>query len=108
VNIYKSPDDIDSIVTPIMKTLCIPQNSYTRVKKILQDLKTEIENPDAYAEKKDGRGRKQLIQELAENTAEAERQRLAEEIIEEVQQENVEEGTTGEDLGNDMEGEEEE
>ena len=35
-------------------------------------------------------------------------QRFAEEIIQEVQQENVEEGTTGEDLGNDMEGEEEE
>ena len=32
--------------------------------KILQDLKAEKENPDAYAEKKDGRGRKQLIQEF--------------------------------------------
>ena len=48
------------------------------------------------------------LEELAENTAEAERQRLAEEIMEELQQENVEEGTTGEDLGDDMEGEEEE
>ena len=46
------------------------------------------------------------LEELAENTAEAERQGLAEEIIEELQQENVEEGTTGEDLGYDMEGEE--
>ena len=48
------------------------------------------------------------LEELAENTAEAERQRLAEEIIEELQRENVEEGTTGEDLGNNMEEEEEE
>ena len=48
------------------------------------------------------------LEELAEITAIAERQRLAEEIIEELQQENVEEGTTGEDLGNDMEEEEEE
>ena len=48
------------------------------------------------------------LEELAENTAEAERQRLAEEIMEEVQQENVEEGTTGDDLGHDMEVEEEE
>ena len=64
VNVYKSPDHINSIVTPIMKLLCIPKNSYTSVKKILQDLKAEIENPDAYAEKKDGRGRKQLIQEF--------------------------------------------
>ena len=39
VNIYGSPDDIDSIVTPIMKTLRIPQGSYTRVKGILQDRK---------------------------------------------------------------------
>ena len=45
---------------------------------------------------------------MAENAAEAERQRLAEEIIEELQQENVEEGTTGDDLGHDMEVEEEE
>jgi len=52
--IYGSPDDIDSIVTPIMKTLCIPQDYYTRVKSTLQDLKAEIENADAYAEKKDG------------------------------------------------------
>ena len=28
VNIYGSPDDIDSIVTPIMKPLCIPKGSY--------------------------------------------------------------------------------
>ena len=94
-----------------MKTLCIPQGSYTRVKGILQDLKAEIENPDVYAEKKDGRGRKPIqdaLERLKEETAEAERQRLAEEIIEELQQENVEEGTTGEDLGHDMEGEEEE
>ena len=48
------------------------------------------------------------MEELAENTAKAERQRLAEEIMEEFQQENVEEGTTGENLGHDMEGEEEE
>ena len=48
------------------------------------------------------------LEELAEITAIAERQRLAEEIIEEVQQENVEEGTTGDDLGHDMEVEEEE
>ena len=48
------------------------------------------------------------LEELAENTAEAELQRFAEEIIQEVQQENVEEGTTGENLGHDMEGEEEE
>ena len=48
------------------------------------------------------------MEELAEKTAEAERQRLAEEIIEEVQQKNVEEGTTGDDLGHDMEVEEEE
>jgi len=52
VNIYRSPDDIDSIVTPIMKTLCIPKGSYYPVKKILQDLKAEKENPDAYVEKK--------------------------------------------------------
>ena len=44
VNIYGSPDDIDSIVTPIMKTLRIPQGSYTRVKGILQDLKAQIGN----------------------------------------------------------------
>ena len=49
-----------------------------------------------------------VLERLAENTAEAERQGLAKEIIEELQQENVEEGTIGEDLGNDMEGEEEE
>ena len=48
------------------------------------------------------------LEELAEITAIAERQRLAEEIIEELQQENVEEGTTGDDLGHDMEVEEEE
>ena len=48
------------------------------------------------------------LEELAENTAEAERQRLAEEFMEELQQEYVEEGTTGEDWGYDMEGEEEE
>ena len=49
-----------------------------------------------------------VLERLAENTAEAERQGLAKEIAEELQQENVEEGTIGEDLGNDMEGEEEE
>ena len=103
VNIYGSPNDIDSIITPIMKTLCIPKGNNNRVKDILQVFKEEIENPD-YLKKKDGRGRKRLIQ----NTAEAERQGLVEEIIEELQQENVEEGTIGEDLGNDMEGEEEE
>ena len=48
------------------------------------------------------------LEELAENTAKAERQRLAEEIMEELQQKNVEEGTTGDDLGHDMEVEEEE
>ena len=48
------------------------------------------------------------MEELEENTAEAERKILSEEIMEELQQENVEEGTIGEDLGNDMEGEEEE
>ena len=49
-----------------------------------------------------------VLERLAENTAEAERQRLAEDIIEDLQQENVEEGIIGEDLGNDMKGEEEE
>ena len=44
VNIYGSPDDIDSIITPIMKTLRIPQGSNTRVKGILQGLKAQIEN----------------------------------------------------------------
>ena len=48
------------------------------------------------------------IEAALEELAVAERQKLAEEIIEEVQQENVEEGTIGEDLGNDMEEEEEE
>ena len=48
------------------------------------------------------------IEAALEELAVAERQRLAEEIIEELQQENVEEGTIGEDLGNDMEEEEEE
>ena len=43
VNIYGSPDDIDSIVTPIMKTLCISQGNYTRVKCILQGLNAQIE-----------------------------------------------------------------
>ena len=66
VNIYGSPDDIDSIVTPIMKTLCIPKGSYYPVKKILQDLKAEKENPDAYVEKKDGRGRKPFIQDFSD------------------------------------------
>ena len=51
--------------------------------------------------------KKKMAEEESKNTAEAERQRLAEEIIEELQQENVEEGTIGEDLGNDMEEEEE-
>ena len=66
VNIYGSPDDIDSIVTPIMKTLCIPKGSYYPVKKILQDLKAEKENPDAYVEKNDGRGRKPFIQDFSD------------------------------------------
>ena len=66
VNIYGSPDDIDSIVTPIMKTLCIPKGSYYPVKKILQDLKAEKENPDAYVEKKDVRGRKPFIQDFSD------------------------------------------
>ena len=66
VNIYGSPDDIDSIVTPIMKTLCIPKGSYYPVKKILQDLKAKKENPDAYAAKKDGRGRKPSIQDFSD------------------------------------------
>ena len=111
VNIYGSPDDIDSIVTPIMKTLCIPKGNNIRVKGILQAFKEEIENPD---DKKDGRGRKPLIQyfsdeaKLIYDTAKVERHVLAEEIIEDLQQENVEEGITGDDLGNDMEGEEEE
>ena len=48
------------------------------------------------------------IEAALEKLAQAERQRLAEEIIEEVQQKNVEEGTTGDDLGHDMEVEEEE
>ena len=56
VNIYGSPDDIDSIVTPIMKTLCIPKGNNIRVKGILQAFKEEIENPDYL--KKDGRGRR--------------------------------------------------
>ena len=65
VNIYGSPDDIDSIVTPIMKTLCIPKGNNIRVKGILQAFKEEIENPD-YLKKKDGRGRKPLIQDFSD------------------------------------------
>ena len=38
-----------------------------------------------------------VLEELAENTAEAAQQRLAEEIIEDLQQENVEAGPIGED-----------
>ena len=49
-----------------------------------------------------------VLERLVKNTTEAERQGLAEEIAKELQQENVEEGTIGEDLRNDMEGEEEE
>ena len=45
MNIYGSPDDIDSIITPIMKTLCIPKGNNNRVKGILQAFKEEIENP---------------------------------------------------------------
>ena len=48
------------------------------------------------------------LEELAEITAIAERQALGQELVQELQQENQQEGTTGEDLGNDMEGEEEE
>ena len=66
VHVYKSPDDIDSIVTPIIKMLRIPKGSYNPVKKILQDLKAKKENPDAYAAKKDGRGRKPSIQDFSD------------------------------------------
>ena len=44
VNIYGSPDDIDSIITPIMNILCIPKGNNNRVKGILQELKPQIEN----------------------------------------------------------------
>jgi hypothetical protein len=63
VNIYGSPDDIDSIVTPIMNDLYILRGNYNSVKDILQDLKQKTENPDVIG-KKDGRGRKPLIEDF--------------------------------------------
>ena len=52
VNIYGSPDDIDSIVTPIMKTLCIPKGSYNPVKIILQNLKAQKKKSRCICRKK--------------------------------------------------------
>ena len=63
LNIYGSPDDIDSIVTPIMNDLHILRGNYNRVKDALQDLKQKTENPDVIG-KKDGRGRKPLIEDF--------------------------------------------
>ena len=63
LNIYGSPDDIDSIVAPIMNDLHILRGDYNRVKDVLQDLKQKTENPDVIG-KKDGRGRKPLIEDF--------------------------------------------
>jgi len=49
-----------------------------------------------------------VVQRLAEATAEAEQQAFDQELVQELQQENQQEDTTREDLGHDMEGEEEE
>ena len=66
INIYGCHDDINSIVTPIMKNLRIPRGNFYDIKALLQDLKSKTGNLDANTGKKDGRGKKPLIQDFSD------------------------------------------